>query len=359
MTYGNYPDHAALKKILVVKLRHHGDVLLTSPVFSCVKQALPSAQVDVLLYQDTLPMLEGHPCITSFLLYDRSWKKGSLFSRIKKELSLLLQIRKNKYDLVINLTEGDRGAIAAVISGSPYKVGFDRRGKRVLGQRNIYSQTIKHCPNPRHTVEKQLDALRCIGIFPSMEQRDLFLHIPDEAVDSAASMVGKGPYIVIHPVSRWRFKCLPVQTIARVIEHLVLEGKTVVLTSGADKEEKAMIEEILSYAPKGQVIDLSGKTTLKELGALIVNSQMLLCVDSVPLHIASAVKTPVVALFGPSSELNWGPWMHPQSIVLTEKMPCRPCFKEGCAGSKMSDCLFSMQVRSILSAIKQLEIPCR
>ena len=92
---------------------------------------------------------------------------------------------------------------------------------------------------------------------------------------------------------------------------------------------------------------------------MIVNSQMLLCVDSVPLHIASAVKTPVVALFGPSSELNWGPWMHPQSIVLTEKMPCRPCFKDGCAGSKMSDCLFSMQVRSILSAIKQLEIPCR
>ncbi|MCX6987774.1 MAG: putative lipopolysaccharide heptosyltransferase III [Chlamydiae bacterium] len=355
MTYGNYPDHAKIKKILVVKLRHHGDVLLTSPVFSCLKQGLPEACIDVLLYKDTLPMLEGHPSITNFLLYDRSWKKLSLFSRIKKELSLLWHIRKNKYDLVINLTEGDRGAIAALISGSLYKVGFDRRGKRVLGQKNIYSQTIKHCPNPRHTVEKQLDALRCIGLFPSMENRDLFLHVPQQARLNAQDMVAEGPYVVIHPVSRWRFKCLPAQTIARVIKELVAQGKKVVLTSGPDTEEKKMIEELLSYGPKHGVIDLSGKTTLKELAALIANSQLLLCVDSVPLHIASALKTPVVAMFGPSSELNWGPWMHPLSLVLTEKMPCRPCFKDGCAGSKMSDCLFSMQVGSILSAIKELE----
>lgn len=360
MTYGNYPDLKNVKKILVIKLRHHGDVLLTSPVFSHLKKAMPDAQIDAFLYKDTLPMLEGHPDIFQFFLYDRNWKKGSLFSRIKKEISLLLQIRKERYDLVINLTEGDRGAIAALVSGSRYKIGFDRGGKRVLGRKKLYTHNVKHCPTPRHTVEKQLDVLRCMGLFPKKEERDLVFHIPQNAYQSVREMLNKvsleeKEYIVIHPVSRWMFKCLPANAIGALIHELVLKGKSVVLTSGPDKQERAMIEDVLSHSPKENVIDLGGKTSLKELGALISLSEMLICVDSVPLHMASALKTPVVALFGPTSEINWGPWMHPKAIIVAQKMSCRPCFKDGCAGSKMSDCLHTMPLSSILSAVDKLK----
>ena len=344
-----------IKKILIIKLRHHGDVLLTSPVFSYLKKTLPQVQVDAFLYQDTLPMLQGHPGITHFLLYDKGCKKGSFWKRIKQELSIFAQVKKNKYDLVINLTEGDRGAIVAMISGSRYKVGFDRKGKRVLGRKNLYTQMIKHCPNPRHTVEKQLDALRCIGLFPTVEERDLFLQIEEKDFASAKDLLSfEGDYVLIHPVSRWRFKCLPPSTMSALIQELVKQGKKVVLTAGPAHEEKEMIQQILKNCPKENVFDLSGKTTLKDLCALVAMAKMLVCVDSVPLHIASAVKTPVVALFGPTSELNWGPWMHKRSFVVKEDLPCRPCFKDGCAGSKMSDCLFRMHLHSILSAINQL-----
>src|SRR5579863_6474558 len=125
MSYGNYPDLSYVKRVLVIKMRHHGDVLLTAPLFSNLKKVLPEASIDAFIYKDTLPMLEGHPGISNYLLYDRAWKQFSFFKKLVQELRLLRQIRSAGYDLVINLTEGDRGAIAAGISGSPVRVGFD------------------------------------------------------------------------------------------------------------------------------------------------------------------------------------------------------------------------------------------
>ena len=80
MTYGNYPDLSIVKRALVIKMRHHGDVLLTSPLFTQLKKKLPEAVVDAFIYADTLPMLEGHPGISNFLLYDKAWKKRSFQS---------------------------------------------------------------------------------------------------------------------------------------------------------------------------------------------------------------------------------------------------------------------------------------
>jgi heptosyltransferase-3 len=115
-----------------------------------------------------------------------------------------------------------------------------------------------------------------------------------------------------------------------------------------------MVDEILALAPQAQVLNCAGKLSLKELAALIQMSKALICVDSVPLHIASALKTPVVAMFGPTSEQNWGPWMHPKARVVAQQFSCRPCYQDGCAGSKMSDCLFTMPQSRILSALDEI-----
>lgn len=352
MTYGNYPDLKLVRKVLVVKMRHHGDVLLTSPVFSNLKNVLPDAQVDAFIYQDTLPMLEGHSAISKYFLYDRGWKKLGFLGKLRKEISLLRQIRKEKYDLVINLTEGDRGAIAALVSGSRYRVGFDPQGKGLKGKKKIYTHTVKHCHTPRHTVEKQLDALRRIGIFPTPAERDLTFVIADETMAKMRHLLEEeefveGQYVIIHPVSRWRFKCPPMSFIAELIEELHSQGKSVILSAGPDDVEMKMIEEIIAKIPHIPVLNMAGKMTLKELGALIKLSSSLICVDSVPLHMASALKTPVIALFGPSSEQNWGPWMHPEGRVVAQKLPCRPCHMDGCGGSKMSDCLYTLSVAQV------------
>lgn len=359
MVYGNYPDLTGVRRILVIKMRHHGDVLLTSPLFSQLKKYLPSAAIDAFVYADTLPMLEGHPSISDFILYDKGWKKRSFFYRMQREIALLLQIRKKKYDLVINLTEGDRGAIAARVSGSGIRVGFDPQGQGMKGKRSCYTHLVKNCPQPRHTVERQLDVLRRIGIFPEAEERDLFLHIPESAKARVFNLlereeIAPQSYIVIHPVSRWRFKTLSVQQMAHLISLLHANDLPVVLTGSPDPEELEMIDQILALVPDVPVWNAAGKITLKELSALIASARALVCVDSVPLHIASAVKTPVVALFGPTSEINWGPWMHPSASVLTSDHPCRPCYMDGCGGSKKSDCLLSLTPESILRELHNI-----
>ncbi|GAB5412181.1 MAG: lipopolysaccharide core heptosyltransferase RfaQ [Chlamydiales bacterium] len=298
-------------------------------------------------------MLSGHPAISDFLLYDKKWKKLPLPMRLLQETKLLQRIRKGKYDLVINLTEGDRGALAAKVSKARYCVGFDAEGSGMKGKNKCYTHVVRICHKPRHTVERHLDVLRCLGISIPEEERDVTFHIPPEArLQNLPSN-----YVLIHPVSRWLFKALPASTIANLIQELHLRGKNLVISSSPDPEEMAMVRKILRLAPNIPVTNFAGKTTLKELGSLIEQAELLITVDSLPLHISSATKTPVIAIFGPTSEETWAPWKNPNSIVVTKSMPCRPCYMPGCGGSGRSDCLETLKSSQILSAVDSLLAP--
>ncbi len=354
MTYGDYIDFTPIKKVLIIKLRHHGDVLLSSPVFSLLKKRHPHLEIDALVYKDTAPMLEGHPAISQMLTYDKNWKKLSFFKRLFKEGALYWKVRAQKYDMVISLTEGDRGALLAKCSKAPWRVGLDPKKSGFLAKGKCFTHLVKRPSTPRHTVEKDLDALRRIGIFPDALEKDLFLHISEEAQKQVKRLLEPsitGSYIVIHPVSRWKFKCPPMNWFAQLIRALEEKGFSVVITASSDPEEMKMAEQLLSLLENSQVLSLAGKTSLKQLSALIKGAKHLITVDSVPLHIASATKTPVVALFGPSSEANWGPWMHPQGHVITENRTCRPCHLDGCGGSKVSDCLQNLPIHKIVYLI--------
>lgn len=351
MTYGNYPDLNKIQKILVIKLRHLGDVLLTSPVFSALKKAMPNAQVDAYIYKEATPMLEGHPAIYKIISYDRSVKKKPLLKKLTSELSLLRQLKKQKYDCVINLTEGDRGAIVAKYCRAPIRVGLDPQGQGFAGKRGLYNYIIKHCGPPRHTVEKNLDAVRTMGIFPSEEDRELFLQIPTSAITSVKRWVKDDDFILVHPASRWKFKCASKEIMQDLIHKLLDRGEKVVITAAPDEVE--WVNALLLGISSDHLINLAGKTNLKELGALIQLSKDLICVDSVSNHMASALKAPVVVLFGPTSEFLWGPWRNPNARVVTKDITCRPCFMDGCAGSKMSDCLFTLDIDQIVQALDQ------
>jgi ADP-heptose:LPS heptosyltransferase len=252
---------------------------------------------------------------------------------------------------VINLTEGDRGALAARLSGASVRVGFDPKSKGFFGKKEIYTHVVKHCPGLRHTVERNLDAVRRMGIFPRLEDRQLLIHIPDESFRSAQSLVGGESFVLIHPSSRWRFKCWPIQQMRELVLLLLARGERVVFTSGPDPIELDMVEQIVQGT---RALNLGGKVSLKELAALIKQTKALICVDSVPLHLASALKTPVLALFGPTSDVTWGPWQNPQARVVAKSMSCRPCYQDGCGGSKVSDCLQQLSVSQVLAAFDAL-----
>ena len=346
-----------IRRVLVIKLRHHGDVLITSPVFSALKAAVPSAEIDALVYADTAEMLRLHPAIANVWGIDRQWKKRGPLGQLKAEWGLLRQLRARDYDLVIHLTEHWRGAWLIRLLQPRWAVGYPVNGR---GRR--WAESFTHLvAQPRHAlrhvVEANLDALRRIGIQPSAESRRLLL-VPGEAADRRVSgwlsehTLAPKSFIHLHPASRWFFKCWPLAHMVALVDALHADGHIVVLTAANSREELAMIEGIQAQV-KRPALSLAGQLNLKELAALTAAARMFVGVDSAPMHIAAAVGTPTVALFGPSGDKQWGPWGVP-SRVLTSQHACRPCGLDGCGGGKVSDCLVQISPASVLAAVRDL-----
>lgn len=338
-SYGNYPDLEKVEKILVIKLRHLGDVLLTTPVFQVLKERFPNAEIDAYINREAFPILEENPYLNELIGYDRSLKKRGFFSRIFREVALLWKIRQKGYDLVLNFTEGDRGVLAAFFSKAKVRVGNLPKSKWM---KKLLTHIAKQPSSLRHTVEKNLDLLRKIGIFPKPEQKRLYFPLPREKENL---LQDRAPFILIHPTSRWKFKCWPVEKMQKLIQELLQRGETIVLTGGSDPEEMEMARKIAEDFP---IENLVGKISLKELGLYIQAAKLVICVDSLPLHLASCFQKPNLALFGPTSEITWGPWQNPLAQVITSNLSCRPCYMDGCGGSKKSQCLEEISVERVL-----------
>jgi heptosyltransferase-3 len=127
----------------------------------------------------------------------------------------------------------------------------------------------------------------------------------------------------------------------------------VVLTAAPAQAELAMIERILAHS-RAAPLSLAGQLSLKELAALTARARLFIGVDSAPMHIAASQGTPTVALFGPSGDIEWGPWQTAHRVVTSNMHPCRPCGNDGCGGSKVSECLTTLPVAQVLEAAQAL-----
>ncbi|HEY6898673.1 MAG TPA: putative lipopolysaccharide heptosyltransferase III [Rhodocyclaceae bacterium] len=342
-----------VQRALVIKLRHHGDVLLTSPVFSVLKAAAPHCEIDALVYADTAPMLEDHPAIAQIHGIDRQWKQQGGLAQLSAEWGLLQTLRGRRYDLIVHLTEHRRGAWLARLLKPRWAVAPRVRGRGDFW-RNSFTHFTFHPGNAlRHTVEANLDALRRIGIHPGVDERRLTM-VPGAVAEARVTTllrehgVAAGSFIHLHPGSRWQFKCWPAERSAALIDALHGEGHVVVLTAAPGRQEGELLAAIKARCAVAPV-DLSGQLSLRELAALTARARLFVGVDSAPMHIAAAMNTPVVALFGPSGEHQWGPWMVSHRVVTTSHK-CRPCGIDGCGGSKVSDCLTTLPVERVLVA---------
>ena len=351
-------DFSTVRRALVVKLRHHGDVLLASPVFSVLKAHAPQAEIDALVYDDTRDMLTGHPAIVHVHGIDRNWKALTLPSRLAHEWRLFSALRSRRYDLLIHLSEHPRGAWLSRALGVRYAVAPNISSKPDFWKKSFTHRFAQPLNARRHMVEWNLDALRRIGIQPPPEDRRLTLIAGADAESRVGELLESHrlagqPFIHVHPASRWEFKCWPVERMAQLITALQARGVRVVLTAAPSEEEKRHVSAILARTTQPPV-NLGGQLSLKEMAALAARATLFVGVDSAPMHIAAAVGTPVVALFGPSGEAQWGPWQVPHRVVSSTDHPCRPCGIDGCGGGKVSDCLVSLPEARVLAAIDEL-----
>ena len=351
-------DLTGIRRALVIQLRHHGDVLLASPVFTVLKNHAPALEIDALVYAETRDMLDLHPAIARIHAVDRRWKKLAAPSRFLREWRLHSVLRERGYDLLVHLSEHPRGAWLARSLSPRYAVAPDFPRKKSAWKNSFTHLAPLPANGRRHRVELNLDLLRRIGVQPDDEERRLSLVPGDDAERSVEKLLaaeGLAPkhFVHFHPGSRWQFKCWPPERAAALLDALAQKGERVALTAAPDERELALVSEIRGRS-SARVADFSGKLSLKQLAALCARASLFIGVDSAPMHIAAAVQTPTVALFGPSGELEWGPWRVPHRIVASGEHPCRPCGNDGCGGGKVSECLARLPLDAVLSAVESL-----
>ncbi|WP_353684124.1 putative lipopolysaccharide heptosyltransferase III [Thermodesulfovibrio sp. 3907-1M] len=383
------------KKFLVIKLRHIGDVLLTTPVFKTLKENLPNSFIAALVNKGTEAVLEKNPYIDQIITYDREIKKLPAFKRYIDEIRFLRNIKKIGFDTTIDLTGGDRAAVISYFSGAKTRIGIKSKG--FFGKKHLYTR-IFEINGHKHTLLQNLEVLEKIGL--KIGKPELFLNVTEDEKTLAKNLIfprhsephlchseqmrgipsSNKKIIHIHPTSRWLFKCWKDEYMAEVIKWLISNGHRVVLTSSADERELKKIESILSYIPSchyepfgysqdgSSIINLAGKLTLRQLIAVAALCDIYFGIDTAPMHIAAALGKPVVALFGPSGAFHWGPWDNEavenpysqkngiqrfgKNIVIQRNWSCIPCGQDGCGGSKISKCLFDIKPDEVIEILK-------
>jgi heptosyltransferase-3 len=349
-------------KILVIKFRNIGDVLLTTPLIKNLKLNYPDSKIDVIVNEGTESMLKYNPNINEIFTYKRSYFKS--LPKIKRFIEEFKFLKSFKdYDMVINTTEGDRGAFIAKFSNAKIKIGYPV--KKNLYLKNSFTHPMPKPTLIRHIIENNLDAIRVIDKDIFEKKVEIFWSKEDKKkVDSLVP----DEFIHIHPVSRWMFKCIDDKIMAQIIDYLENKGKKVILTASPDKKELDKVNSILSYS-KSNPINLSGKLNLNEVAYLSSKAKLFIGVDTAIMHMAAAVNIPVIAFFGPSGAFNWGPWDNDEMksgytqkngiqkmgkhIVIQHNWDCIPCGKDGCNGSKISDCLMQFDMDEVFKIIEE------
>ena len=348
-------------KILVIKFRNIGDVLLTTPLIKNLKLNFPDAQIDVLINEGTEAVLKYNPAINKIYTYDRNkYKNFSLLKKLIKEYKFLKNFKN--YDIIINTTEGDRGAFIAKFSNAKIKVGYPVKKNRIL--KYVFNFQMPKPSLLRHTIENNLDALRVLE--KNVYEKRVYIYWNKEDEKKINGLLPETEFVHIHPVSRWLFKCIKDEIVANIIDFIKSKGYEVVITASPDKKEIQKVESILSFC-KSNPVNLTGKLSLNQVAYLSSKARLFVGVDTAVMHIAAAVDTPVVAFFGPSGAFNWGPWDNDltqsgytkkngiqemgKHTVIQHDWDCVPCGKDGCDGSKISDCLMRFDMKKIYKLI--------
>ncbi len=341
------------ENILVIKLKHIGDVLVATPVLTSLKEAYPESLLSVLVDKGTEEMVTLNPAVDEVIVLDRA-EDTPFLERFLRQAIFALGLRRKKFDLVLELSAGDRGAFLGFVTGARERIGFEPGKRTFMGRHHLFSRLVKIDTGTQHMVDYNLALVRSLGIEPLGKSLSIVWSESDSRVCMrllADKGLSKGqPYVVLHPASRWLFKAWNSRGYAVLCDHIAEKyGFTVVVTSAPDEKEKERVEEIFSLV-KSRLIDLSGILSLKQLACCIAKSVLFVGVDSAPMHIAAAVNTPVVALFGPSGDHMWGPWGNGHSVV-KKGWDCQPCGRDGCDGTKVSKCLEAIAPEEVFCAV--------
>jgi predicted lipopolysaccharide heptosyltransferase III len=309
--------------ILLLQLKRIGDLILTLPAIATLRENFPAAQITLAISSECADLLPAIPNVNRILLMRRNLRDVALFLGLVRE----------KFDYCIDFTRNDRSSLLVFLSGARKRIVYRRRD-RFQKRARVYSDFVKVRKLAMHTIDYNLALIGPLGV--RNVSRALRLELPQETREKANALRRdlkiNQPYIIFHPGSARAEKFWEPQRWADVIEHARSGSQiSVLLTGGASRAEQKHLRQVQGRL-RQPVVDLSGKTDLLTLAALIEQARLLVTVDSAPIHLAAATQTPQVILFGPTNPFHWRPLESPALILqgesaspLTEFSAEQPC----------------------------------
>jgi lipopolysaccharide heptosyltransferase II len=337
-------------RILIIKPSSLGDIVHALPTVAALRRRFPSARITWLVKHEWAEVLEGNPHLDEVLALDLSPKGWPAAWRA---------VRAGRFDTVVDLQGLLRSAVLGWISGAPLRIGF-ANGRE--GSPWFYTERVS-VPSPSmHAVDRYLLMTKYLGADPGEVKPSDFPLPHDtqaeariEALLAATGVQAGAMLVAMNPSARWETKRWPFESFAAVGDRLQQDGAARVLLIGG-RDERPTGEQVLR-AMRTMSVDLMGRTTLKELIALLRRVRLLVTNDSGPMHLASAVGTPVIALFGPTDPDRTGPYGAGHT-VLRSGVPCSPCFSRRCANAVTMECLTTIHPEQVIeAALRLLEQP--
>jgi heptosyltransferase II len=324
-TDGDSVVDVIFNRILVIQTAFIGDAILTLPLIQVLKKKYPQSSIDVVVVPRTTDVFSNHPAISGIIPYDKRGKDSGLIGFFR----LLKQLRAKSYELIIIPHRSLRSALIGRLLGPSVSIGFDRSTGRIL-----FSNVIHYNPTG-HEIDRNLSLLNPLSIqinrneLPQLYPSGEDVKVVDAVLDSFN--VSKGSSIIaVAPGTIWNTKRWPSERFAELCKQLSSECSAVILIGG--KEDIALCEEIrkAGMAKEKNIFNAAGKLSLLQSAELIKRSRVVISNDSAPMHIAVAVATPVIALFGATvPEYGFAPRGAHDIIIETKGLKCRPCSIHG------------------------------
>lgn len=343
------------KRILIVKPSSLGDIVHALPVLYRLRQEYPHAHIAWLVKEEWKDILATNPLLDELIIL----RKG-----IRGFMDSLQEVRKGHFDMVIDLQGLFRSGVITFLSGSSVRIGFSNA--RELAH-IFYNRKTVPPEEPIHAVDRYMLTLKEIihgspgfsgGPYPGMAATDptpvfpLYPEIEDfEWVNKFLkkhNLADKKPLIAINPFARWEKKRWPLRLFLTLIKSLIYELKAGIILLGSLQDINTAEEMVRPL--KKDIAIAAGKTTLRNLVALLDQSDLLVTNDSGPMHIASALGTPVVALFGPTSPALTGPYGKIHRVIKKD-LECSPCFRKSCV-HKRPLCMEAITIEEVMQVVR-------
>ncbi len=339
------------KRILIVRIDRIGDVLLSTPVIKALRDNYPHAYIAMMVSPYGKNIIDDNPYLDEVIIYDKDGKHKSW----QRSLKFARNLKKERFDLALVLHPTNRVHLVTFFAGIRRRIGYDRKLGFLLTDR------IKHTKQlgQKHELEYALDLVRYLGIEP--KDKTLFMPIKPESERWAEELFKQegikktDRLLAIHPAASCPSKIWPNERFADVAVRLIERYGFKVLVIAGPKD-LALAESVIKHMHK-PAINLAGKTSVSQLASVLKRCNLFISNDSGPVHIAAALGTPVISIFGRNqkglSPTRWGP-TGKKDRVLHKEVGCIECLAHNC--TKEFTCLKAITVDDVVNAVDSLNL---